>query len=228
MKEQVYQKQLEQTIHASELSAQRTTVEGDRANFIAQKEAAERELAAAQAAATQHAASVVEQAISNPLSVAPPAAAAPAEAAPQPAASQAAPAVATPVATQAAPQPAAAPAVSSTGGAIGLAKQYLGVPYRWGGSSPAGFDCSGLVQYVYRQLGVSLPRTTYSQEYAGTVISVSEAQPGDLIFWGSRGATYHVAIYMGNGQFIHAPSEGGSVEILSISSGWAPSFAVRL
>ena len=230
LKEQVYQKQLEQTIHASELSAQRTSVESDRANFIAQKEAAERELAAAQAAATQHAASVVEQAISNPLSVAPPAAAAPAEAAPapQPAASQAAPAVATPVATQAAPQPAAASAVSSTGGAIGLAKQYLGVPYRWGGSSPAGFDCSGLVQYVYRQLGVSLPRTTYSQEYAGTVISVSEAQPGDLIFWGSRGATYHVAIYMGNGQFIHAPSEGGSVEILSISSGWAPSFAVRL
>lgn len=111
--------------------------------------------------------------------------------------------------------------------AVSIAQQYLGVPYVWGGASPSGFDCSGLVQYVYAQLGVSLPRVTYSQEKAGTRISLSEAQPGDLLFWGTPGSSYHVAIYMGNQTFIHAPTQGGVVEIRTFSY-YMPSYAVRL
>ncbi|MCQ9210862.1 C40 family peptidase [Granulicatella seriolae] len=120
-----------------------------------------------------------------------------------------------------------APASSSTGSAVSIAQQYLGVPYVWGGSSTSGFDCSGLTQYVFAQMGISLPRTTYGQETVGTRISLSQAQVGDLLFWGSAGSTYHVAIYMGNNTFIHAPSEGGVVEIRDFN--WfMPDFAVRL
>ena len=107
------------------------------------------------------------------------------------------------------------------------AQSFIGVPYVWGGSTPAGFDCSGLVQYVYAQFGKSLPRATTGQEYAGTQISVEEAQPGDLYFWGSRGSTYHVAIALGGGSFVHAPQPGENVKIGSVSS-FRPSFAVRL
>lgn len=110
---------------------------------------------------------------------------------------------------------------------VATARQYLGVPYAWGGSSPSGFDCSGLVQYVFRQVGINLPRATYAQEYAGTVIPVGQAQPGDLYFFGQRGSTYHVAIAIGNGQYIQAPEPGQSVDISSVSY-YAPSFAMRV
>lgn len=107
------------------------------------------------------------------------------------------------------------------------AMSFIGVPYVWGGSTPAGFDCSGLVQYVYSHFGISLGRTTYAQENAGTKISVSQAQPGDLYFWGSYGSAYHVAIALGNGQYIQAPAPGQNVSVGSVSY-YAPSFAVRV
>ncbi|WP_025728118.1 NlpC/P60 family protein [Atopobacter phocae] len=133
-----------------------------------------------------------------------------------------------PIATPVAPVQSAPVAPSTTGGVLGIAQQYIGTPYVWGGSNPnSGFDCSGFVQYVYAQMGINLPRVTYNMEHAGTYISVSEAQPGDLLFWGAQGSSYHVAIYMGNGQYIDAPQPGGTVGIRSNS--WsAPSFAVRL
>ena len=95
---------------------------------------------------------------------------------------------------------------------------YLGVPYQWGGSTPTGFDCSGLVQYVYAQLGVSLPRTSEEQATAGTpVASLADAQPGDLVFFagsdGTASSPGHVGIYVGNGQMIDAPYTGAAVRI---------------
>lgn len=117
---------------------------------------------------------------------------------------------------------------TSATGVLGIAEQYLGVPYKWGGTKPAGFDCSGFVQYVFAKAGVSLPRTTTQQERVGTVIPVSQAQPGDLLFWGARGSSYHVAIYMGNGRYINAPAPGQNVSESSISTYFAPSFAEHL
>lgn len=110
---------------------------------------------------------------------------------------------------------------------ISIAQQYIGVPYVWGGSTPNGFDCSGLVQYVYKQVGISLPRVTSQQEYMGTKIALSALQPGDLVFWGTRGNTHHVAIYIGNNQYIHAPQPGQAVQVGSFS--WfKPDFGIRL
>lgn len=91
------------------------------------------------------------------------------------------------------------------------AYQYLGVPYVWGGTTPSGFDCSGFVQYVYRQHGIYLPRTTYSQVNCGTPVSYSNAMPGDLLHFPG-----HIGIYIGNGQMIHAPRPGRSVEIAPV------------
>lgn len=99
------------------------------------------------------------------------------------------------------------------------------IPYVWGGTSLSGFDCSGLVQYLESQAGVNVGRTTYEQAGNCQIKSVSEAQPGDLLFWGSSASSaYHVAIYIGNGQYVHAPQPGQNVTIGSIAS-FAPSFA---
>jgi peptidoglycan DL-endopeptidase CwlO len=94
---------------------------------------------------------------------------------------------------------------------IANAKQYLGVPYVWGGSTPSGFDCSGFVSYVYRSVGISLPRTSSAQQNVGTRISLNQLQPGDLVFKGMP--AYHVGIYIGGGQYIHAPQTGDVVKI---------------
>ena len=104
-------------------------------------------------------------------------------------------------------------------GVVGIAMQYLGVPYVWGGASPSGFDCSGLVMYVYAQVGISLPHNTVAQwDYPRAVsVSKSELQPGDLVFFAGLG---HVGIYVGNGQFIHAPHTGDVVRIDSLGGGW--------
>jgi cell wall-associated NlpC family hydrolase len=99
--------------------------------------------------------------------------------------------------------------------AASIALQYLGVPYVWGGASPAGFDCSGLVMYVYAQLGISLPHYTVAQWNATEPISQSQMQPGDLVFFNSLG---HVGIYIGGGRFVDAPHTGSVVRIDSISS----------
>jgi cell wall-associated NlpC family hydrolase len=99
---------------------------------------------------------------------------------------------------------------------VAEAQQFLGVPYVWGGSSPQGFDCSGLVQYVYGQLGVNLPRTSEEQATAGTAVDgLADAQPGDLLFFagsdGTAASPGHVGIYIGNGQMIDAPETGEDV-----------------
>lgn len=99
------------------------------------------------------------------------------------------------------------------------------IPYVWGGTSLSGFDCSGLVQYLENQAGVNVGRTTYEQAGNSQIKPVSEAKPGDLLFWGgSASSAYHVAIYIGNGQYVHAPQPGQNVTIGSIAS-FAPSFA---
>jgi len=99
---------------------------------------------------------------------------------------------------------------------VAEAEQLLGVPYQWGGSTPStGFDCSGLVQYVFGQLGVSLPRTSEEQATVGTpVASLAQAQPGDLVFYEpGPGGPGHVGIYIGNGQIIDAPHTGTVVQV---------------
>ncbi len=137
--------------------------------------------------------------------------------------------VETPAPAPVAPTPTPAPAPSGNGSSvIAEAYKYLGVPYVWGGKTPSGFDCSGFTSYVFRNAtGREIGGWTVPQESAGTKISVSEAQPGDLYFWGSAGSTYHVAIALGGGQYIHAPSPGQSVSVSSVGS-WGPSFAVRM
>ncbi len=101
--------------------------------------------------------------------------------------------------------------------AAGLAKRFKGTPYRWGGDSPRGFDCSGLVQYVYGRLGVHLPRVTYSQWHAGRHVPLHDLRPGDLVFFDHLG---HVGIYTGHGWFVHAPHRGARVQASQLSQHW--------
>lgn len=111
--------------------------------------------------------------------------------------------------------------------AVQLAQQFanMNIPYVWGGSTPAGFDCSGLTSYVYGQLGVNIGRNTVAQEGHVTQKAVSQAEPGDLLFWGGHGSTYHVAIYIGNNQYVAAPEPGQNVQVQTINSYFMPSFA---
>ena len=102
-------------------------------------------------------------------------------------------------------------------GVVGIALHYLGTPYVWGGSSPAGFDCSGFVAYVYAQVGVSLPHYTGAQWNMGVPVSRDQLEPGDLVFFDGLG---HVGIYIGGGQFVHAPHTGDVVKISSLSEAW--------
>ena len=120
-----------------------------------------------------------------------------------------------------------APPAPHAGGVVGIAMQYLGVPYVWGGASPSGFDCSGLVMYVYRQVGISLPHSAAAQYSAGTPISYNQLAPGDLVFFGYSGIE-HVAIYIGGGRMIQAPYPGTVVEISPISGGGSYRGACRL
>lgn len=93
------------------------------------------------------------------------------------------------------------------------AQSYLGVPYLWGGTTPEGFDCSGLTMSVYRLNGLQLPRSSREQFEAGTSVPVAELRPGDLLFFatGGAGRVSHVGLYVGDGAFIHAPSRGKSI-----------------
>ncbi|ORI96128.1 hydrolase [Leuconostoc mesenteroides subsp. mesenteroides] len=112
---------------------------------------------------------------------------------------------------------------------IALAQQLVAqnIPYVWGRGTPStGFDCSGLVSYVFKNAaGISLPHSSVEQEMYTQKKSVSQAQPGDLLFWGTPGASYHVAIYIGNNQYIAAPKPGLNVRVETISPNFLPSFA---
>ena len=105
--------------------------------------------------------------------------------------------------------------------AVVIAARELGVPYRYGGSSPSGFDCSGLTSWVYGRLGIELPHNAAAQYSMGTAVPMSDLQPGDLVFFYGLG---HVGIYVGNGAFIHAPHTGDVVKISSLSGSYASSF----
>ena len=104
---------------------------------------------------------------------------------------------------------------------VAIAERYLGVQYVWGGASPSGFDCSGLVMYVFAQVGVSLPHSSYSQYGMGSPVSRDQLQPGDLVFFDGLG---HVGLYIGGGQFIHAPHTGDVVKISSLSGWYAATY----
>jgi cell wall-associated NlpC family hydrolase len=106
---------------------------------------------------------------------------------------------------------------SRYGGVVGIAMQFLGVPYVWGGASPSGFDCSGLIMYAYGQMGVSVPHHAASQYGMGGPVSRDQLQAGDLVFFNGLG---HAGIYIGNGLFIHAPHTGDVVKISSLSDSW--------
>ena len=107
------------------------------------------------------------------------------------------------------------------GGVVGIAMRYIGVPYRWGGASPSGFDCSGFVMYVFAQIGVSLPHSSYALYGMGTPVSRDQLQPGDLVFFAGLG---HMGIYIGGGQFIHAPHTGDVVKISSLSGYYSSNY----
>jgi peptidoglycan DL-endopeptidase CwlO len=106
---------------------------------------------------------------------------------------------------------------STHGGVVGVAMSQLGTPYVWAGAAPGGFDCSGLVSWAYSQVGVSLPHSTYSQYNMGVAVSKDQLQPGDLVFFDGLG---HVGIYIGGGQFVHAPHTGDVVKISGMGEGW--------
>ncbi len=133
------------------------------------------------------------------------------------------------VQTTVAPKPVAKPKPKASSSLLSNAAKYLGTPYVWGGKSPSGFDCSGFVQHVYKETyGKDIGGWTGAQQYAGKVIPMSEAKPGDLYFWGAPGgSTSHVAIATGGGKYIHAPQPGQSVSYSS-TSWYAPNFAIRV
>lgn len=103
---------------------------------------------------------------------------------------------------------------------IEYAKQFIGLPYVYGGSTPAGFDCSGFVQYVFKQFGTNLSRTTYTQVNEGTYVSRDQLQMGDLVFFAPGGNINHVGIYISDGNFIHSTHTGDVLKISNLSSGY--------
>ncbi len=111
---------------------------------------------------------------------------------------------------------------------VSKAKEQIGKPYVWGASGPSSFDCGGLVKYVYKQaVNIELPMGTFNQEKYGKEVSLNSLLPGDLLFYGTRGNTYHVGIYIGNNQMIHAPQPGQNVTTVDIKY-FYPSFARRI
>ncbi|MEV7191566.1 NlpC/P60 family protein [Streptomyces sp. NPDC093510] len=107
------------------------------------------------------------------------------------------------------PELGGAPGSSRAAAAIAAARSAIGRPYVWGANGPSGFDCSGLMQWSYAKAGVGLPRTSQAQRYAGRQVSLSEAQPGDLVAY--RDDASHIGMYVGNGQVVHAPYPGAPV-----------------
>jgi peptidoglycan DL-endopeptidase CwlO len=179
------------------------------AEQLALKQQAAEQAAAAKAAKEAAAAAKPKQA------PAPPAAPTTTTAATPTTTAQAPPTTTAPADPAPAPSPApTAPAGAGHPEAATIALHYLGVPYVWGGASPDGFDCSGLVMYVYAQIGISLPHFAAAQYGMGTPVARSDLQPGDLVFFDGLN---HVGIYIGGGQLVHAPQTGDVVKISSLS-----------
>ena len=184
------QAQAEQAAAEAQAEAEQAAAEAQaQAEQAAAQAQAQAEQAAAQAQAEQAAQAEAEQAQEAPV--------------------QAAPAVSTEddtAETTAVSAPAAVPQGVGSG-AVAIGSNYLGTPYVWGGGGPGGFDCSGFVSYVYAQMGISLPHQSGDILNSGTVISASEARPGDILWWPG-----HVGIYAGDGQVLHStPGPGVSI-----------------
>ena len=120
-------------------------------------------------------------------------------------------------------------ASSRAAAVVALAKEQVGKPYVWGATGPDKFDCSGLVQYVYQHAaGINLPRTTYDQVKVGQTVPLDQLQAGDLVFWGSETAPYHVAIYIGNNQYVNSATPDQGTILQNMSSYYTPTIAKRV
>ncbi|MET9886400.1 NlpC/P60 family protein [Streptomyces sp. NPDC006430] len=120
-----------------------------------------------------------------------------------------------------------APATGSAAAIVNFARAQVGKAYVLGGTGPSSFDCSGLVQAAYRQAGISLPRMSQDQSSEGSSVSLSALQPGDILYWGSRGSAYHVALYVGGGKFVGAQNPSTGIVERSLSYD-RPTGAVRV
>ena len=104
--------------------------------------------------------------------------------------------------------------------AAAVAQKMVGTRYRYGGESPAGFDCSGLAYYAYQRAGLTIPRKSTAQQHEAKTIDLAHAAPGDLLFFDTGEDRHHVAIYLGNRHFVHAPSKGKKVSIDSLDDAY--------
>ncbi|MFB6807328.1 MULTISPECIES: C40 family peptidase [unclassified Streptomyces] len=120
-----------------------------------------------------------------------------------------------------------APATGSAAAIVNFARAQVGKAYISGATGPSAYDCSGLVQAAYRQAGISLPRVSQDQSARGSSVSLSALQPGDVLYWGSRGSAYHVAIYVGGGKFVGAQNSSTGIVERSLSYD-PPTGAVRI
>lgn len=119
--------------------------------------------------------------------------------------------------------------VGAINSVVSMGQSEVGKKYIWGASGPDSFDCSGLVQYVYaKAAGMNLPRTTYDQVKVGQTVAMDQLKPGDLLFWGSTNAPYHVALYIGNNQYVDAATPEQGVVLQTISSYYYPTVAKRV
>ncbi|MVX65257.1 NlpC/P60 family protein [Clostridium chromiireducens] len=111
-------------------------------------------------------------------------------------------------------------AISKGTEVVNYAYKFLGKPYVYGAAGPNAFDCSGLTQFIYNKFGVNISRTTYTQVNEGIKVNRNELRAGDLVFFNTEGSISHVGIYIGNGEFIHAPRSGKPVMVSSLSDGY--------